>query len=72
MASPRVTADVVVANDFPHLAQRYDVMAVPKTVINETASFEGALPEADVVKRLQEAVGPGTAGPAMADPEPVD
>ena len=57
MASPRVTADVVVANDFPHLAQRYDVMAVPKTVINETVSFEGALPEDDVVKRLREAIG---------------
>ena len=59
MASPRVTADVVVANDFPHLAQRYDVMAVPKTVINETESFEGALPEAEVVKRLQVALGQG-------------
>jgi len=57
MASPRVTADVVVANDFPHLAQRYDVMAVPKTVINETVSFEGALPEPDVIRHLQEAAG---------------
>ena len=56
MAGPRVTADLVVANDFPHLAQRYDVMAVPKVVMNDTVSFEGALPEADYVKALQDAV----------------
>jgi predicted DsbA family dithiol-disulfide isomerase len=56
MAGPRVTADLVVANDFPHLAQRYDVMAVPKVVMNDTVSFEGALPEADFVKALQDAV----------------
>jgi predicted DsbA family dithiol-disulfide isomerase len=56
MASPRVTADVVVANDFPHLSQRYNVTAVPKVVMNETVSFEGALPEDEFVERLQEAV----------------
>ena len=67
MVSPRVTADVVVANDFPHLAQRYEVMAVPKTVINETVSFEGALPEPDVVKRVQEAIGLAPAGQDAVD-----
>ena len=52
MASPRVTADVVVANDFPGLAERYDVTAVPKVVIDDAASFVGALPEAEFVERL--------------------
>jgi len=52
MASPRVTADVVVANDFPQLAERYDVTAVPKVVIDGAASFVGALPEAEFVARL--------------------
>lgn len=55
MASPRVTADVIVVNDFPHLAERYDVMAVPKVVIDEATSFEGALPEADFVALVAEA-----------------
>jgi glutaredoxin-like protein len=60
MVSDRVTADCVVAGEFPHLAQKYAVMAVPKTVVNETVSFEGALPEADVVAKVVEAA----AGPA--------
>ena len=57
MASERVVADCVVAGEFPHLAQKYSVMAVPKTVINETVSFEGALPESDVVAKVVEAAG---------------
>jgi predicted DsbA family dithiol-disulfide isomerase len=56
MVSPRVTADLVVANDFPHLAQRYDVMAVPKVVMNDSVGFEGALPESEFIKALREAV----------------
>jgi len=56
MVSDRVTADLVVANDFPHLAQRYDVMAVPKVVMNDKVSFEGALPEQEFVKELRRAV----------------
>lgn len=56
MASPHITADVIVANDFPQLSQRYDVTAVPKTVMNETVSFVGALPETEFVARLHEAV----------------
>jgi predicted DsbA family dithiol-disulfide isomerase len=56
MASPRVTADVIVANDFPRLAERYEVMAVPKVVINDTVSFEGALPEDEFVAQLVAAV----------------
>jgi glutaredoxin-like protein len=57
MASPRVTADVIVVNDFPHLAERYDVMAVPKVVIDDTVSFEGALPESEFLAFLAEATG---------------
>jgi hypothetical protein len=56
MASPRVTADVIVANDFPRLAERYEVMAVPKVVINDTVSFEAALPEDEFVAQLVAAV----------------
>jgi len=43
--SPRVRADVVEAMEFPMLAERYNVYGVPKVVINETTSFEGAVPE---------------------------
>ncbi|MDH4210137.1 MAG: thioredoxin family protein [candidate division WOR-3 bacterium] len=43
--SEMVKADVINTQEFPQLAQRYNVFAVPKTVVNETIQFEGALPE---------------------------
>ena len=36
LASDLVTADMVEATEFPHLAQRYQVRGVPLTVVNET------------------------------------
>jgi glutaredoxin-like protein len=57
MASPRVTADVIVANDFPDLAERYDVTAVPKVVIDDERGFVGALPEDEFVAAVFEATG---------------
>ncbi len=49
-----VRADVVNAQEFPQLGQRYNVFAVPKTVVNETISFEGALPEDKFVDKVLE------------------
>jgi hypothetical protein len=45
MESTLITSDMVEATEFTHLAHKYNVAAVPKTVINETREFEGALPE---------------------------
>ncbi len=45
LESDSITADAVEATEFPHLAQRYDVRAVPRTIVNETGAIEGALPE---------------------------
>ena len=47
-----ITADLVEVTEFPHLAQRYQVRAVPRTVVNETGSIEGALPESEFVKAV--------------------
>ena len=52
MESDLITADLVEVTEFPHLAQRYQVRAVPRTVVNETASIEGALPESEFVKAV--------------------
>lgn len=43
--SDLVTADMVEATEFPHLVQRYQVRAVPRTIVNETGVIEGGLPE---------------------------
>jgi predicted DsbA family dithiol-disulfide isomerase len=47
-----ICADLVEVTEFPHLAQRYHVRAVPRTVVNETSSIEGALPESEFVKAV--------------------
>ena len=52
LASERVTADMVMTTEYPHLAQRYAVMAVPKIVINETRAFDGALPEEVFIEQV--------------------
>lgn len=51
-ASDKVTADMVEATEFPHLSYKYQVMGVPRTVINETVHVEGAVPEAMLVAKL--------------------
>ena len=56
IASNMVTADMVEATEFPHLAQKYSVMGVPRTVINETVHQEGAAPEPMLLERLKEAL----------------
>ena len=45
LESDKVSLSIIDAAEFPQLAGLYDVMAVPRTVINRTHSFEGALPE---------------------------
>lgn len=56
VASPMVRADMVEAQEFPHLSQKYQVMGVPRTVINETVHIEGSAPEAMVLAKLQESL----------------
>jgi len=56
MESEWVTADMVEATEFPHLANKYDVYGVPRTVINETIHVEGAVPEAMLVNELMKAL----------------
>jgi len=56
MASEFVTADMVEANEFPHLSMKYSVMGVPRTVINEDFHVEGAVPEHMLLAKMQEAV----------------
>ena len=55
--SEHVTADMVEATEFPELSDRYQVYGVPKTIVNELGSMEGAVPEAHFVQNILEAVG---------------
>lgn len=56
LASDLVTAEMVEATEFPHLAQKYQVMGVPRSVINEDFHIEGAAPESMVLDKIREAL----------------
>jgi glutaredoxin-like protein len=53
MASPMIHADMIEATEFPHLSQRYQVMGVPRTVINETEYVEGAAPANMILDKIK-------------------
>ncbi len=45
MENDLIKSDCIESTEFPELAGKYRVYAVPKTVINDGASIEGSLPE---------------------------
>jgi hypothetical protein len=58
MENDLITADAIEASEFPELASRYRVYAVPRTVINQSESVEGSLPEAFFLEAVLKAVTP--------------
>ena len=58
VASDKVTAVAIEANEFPEMSQTYRVSAVPKIVINDRVEFEGALPEPQFLDAVLRAVEP--------------
>jgi glutaredoxin-like protein len=56
--SDMVKSDVVEVGEFPHMAQKYSVMGVPKIVINERTEVVGAVPEAQFVAHILQAAKP--------------
>jgi len=57
LESPRIRADMIEIQEFPHLAQRYNVQGVPKIVINEKTSIEGTPPESLLLLHILKASG---------------
>ncbi|HDN01736.1 MAG TPA: glutaredoxin, partial [Candidatus Bathyarchaeota archaeon] len=51
-----ILGDMIEAIEFPDLSQKYMVMAVPKIVINEKVTFEGAVPEMFFAQKIIEAI----------------
>jgi len=56
MESDFIRADMVEATEFPHLAMKYEVMGVPRTVINEDVFIEGAVPEGMLLNKVKQAL----------------
>ena len=53
--SPRIVADMVEATEFPYLGQKYQVIGVPRTIINESIVVEGAVPEETFLEHVLKA-----------------
>jgi hypothetical protein len=47
-----VRADAIEASEFPDLAAKYRVLAVPKTIINDGGFIEGSLPEESFLEEV--------------------
>jgi predicted DsbA family dithiol-disulfide isomerase len=58
VASDKVTATAIEANEFPEMSQSYRVMGVPKIVINDRVTFEGAVPEPQFLDAILQAIEP--------------
>jgi len=57
LESSLIVADMVEATEFPHLAQKYNVVGVPRTVINDSITVEGAVPEETFLEQVLKATG---------------
>lgn len=59
MENPRIRAYSVDATEFPELAEKYEVSAVPRTVIDgaSTVTFTGKYPEGRFLAELVKAAG---------------
>ena len=56
-----ISLSIIDAAEFPQLAGLYNVMAVPRTVVNRGRAFEGAMPE----ERFVDEIIKGAGAPAM-------
>jgi glutaredoxin-like protein len=57
MESPLIRATCVEATEFLDLARKYRVTGVPKTIVNDSIEFFGALPEDAFVRSVVGAAG---------------
>lgn len=56
LENSNVKASMIEATEFRELSEMYGVMSVPKVVINDTVSFEGALPEKEFINYINKAL----------------
>ena len=57
LASEKVVALAIEANEFPEMTRSYGVQGVPRTVVNRQGAFVGALPEQQFVAAVLELAG---------------
>jgi len=53
---PQITGDMVEAQEFPDLSQKYGLCGVPMIIINDKVGFTGSLPDTDFADAILKAV----------------
>jgi Thioredoxin domain len=61
--NPNITAVAVEATEFPDLARRFRVSAVPKTVVNGSGEILGALPPDAFIQQVIDLARPAAEQP---------
>jgi glutaredoxin-like protein len=67
LESPHIRAEVIEANEFPELIQRYQVRGVPTTIIDDKMSFAGSVPDDLLVDTIERVI---QSSPLTATPTP--
>lgn len=67
MISERISAETIEVNEFPELAEKYRVQAVPLTVINDQVAIPGMVHESQLIAEVVKLAGSG--GSTQATPE---
>lgn len=62
-----IQADCIEATEFPDLSSQFRVYAVPKTVINGSASIEGSLPEQFFLEEVLKTLPPAPEAAPLQD-----
>jgi predicted DsbA family dithiol-disulfide isomerase len=61
MSSNKITADVVEVQEFPDVAQRYQVRGVPMTIVNEGTPIMGNVGGGQLLAAVLQSAGSGRA-----------
>ena len=56
LESPFIRAEMIESTEFQDLSNRYNVYGVPKTIVNENISFEGAVAEEEFLENVLKAI----------------
>ena len=75
LESPHITAEVIEAQEFPDLSQRFQVRAVPTTVVDGKTMIPGAVPDTtlmDIIERLVQPAGLAEAVPEAGPTTPTE
>jgi glutaredoxin-like protein len=65
MVNAHIRSEVIEVQEFPDLAERYQVRAVPLTVINDSVAIPGMIPEGQIVEQVVAAAGSGAEAPVV-------